>query len=929
LGRVVFLYFLQKKGWLGCPVDAADGGGDWNDGDRNFIKNLFVNFTDKQHFYSHCLTKLFFETLNTKRENDVFVIPNAHPLDGQNPAAVKVPYLNGGLFDNDLPQSNGLDFPENYFADLFDFFDQYNFTIDENSPDDAEVGIDPEMLGHIFENLLEENKDKGAFYTPKAIVQYMCQESLIAYLTTQLALNNNDRASAIEAFVRHNDFDHRNRKDYIVQNAKRIEILLDNVKVCDPAIGSGAFPMGMLQEIFKAKMALDLTLEPAEVKRHIIQNSIYGVDLERGAVDIARLRFWLALVVDEDRPSPLPNLDYKIMQGNSLLESFEGVPLHNLQNTKTALTLVEGGQQLDMFGNRVAQQTRMEFLENKQQDLNDLIDTFFDMTDATQKQSIKRNINDIVHEHLRYNVNITLKDIIDEIATLNDEIVLVKINDNDPKAKKEQKQKAIANKQKAVENLHKEQTRLQNALLTLERIQETNERPYFLWHLYFKDAFENGGFDIVIGNPPYVKEYTNKSAFENIPYYQGKMDLWYSFACHGIDLLKQNGLLAFIATNNWVSNTGASVMRDKITNDAKIKQMIDFGSYMIFENASIQTMIMVFEKTNQNNSYLLDYRKLAGDKTTLSDVIDLLEYNSTEKTHFLTPNFQKQNFINKSLLFSNDTSEKILQLIKSKGNFILNENSEIAQGIVLPQDSINKKSEFILGDDFKVGQGVFVLSNEEKEGLRLNAEENDLVKPYFTTRQLHRWCGSSENDEWIIYTDSKFKKADSINPYPNIKKHLDQFQAIITSDNKPYGLHRAREEYFFKGEKIIVLRKCSGLPTFTYTDFDCYVSATFYVIKTERVNQKYLTALLNSKLIAFWLRNKGKMQGNNYQLDKEPLLQIPIPQISFEAQQPFVALVDAILVGSNVEKTALEAKIDTLVYELYGLTEAEIEQINQ
>ncbi|MBG7613195.1 type II restriction endonuclease, partial [Polaribacter sp. BAL334] len=177
---------------------------------------------------------------------------------------------------------------------------------------------------------------------------------------------------------------------------------------------------------------------------------------------------------------------------------------------------------------------------------------------------------------------------------------------------------------------------------------------------------------------------------------------------------------------------------------------------------------------------------------------------------------------------------------------------------------------------YSVGDGIFSLSEDEKNSLNLLAiEELEIIKPYFTSEQFSRYYATKENKLWLIYTDSKFRDPAEILPYPNIKNHLDKFQEVITSSNKPYGLHRARKEDFFIGEKIIVQRKCPNKPVFTYVDFDTYVSATFYVIKTKRLNQKYLVALLNSKLIEFWLKNKGKMQGNNFQLDKEPLVNIP------------------------------------------------------
>ena len=205
---------------------------------------------------------------------------------------------------------------------LLDFFASYNFTIDENDPDDAEVGVDPEMLGRIFENLLEDNKDKGAFYTPKEIVSYMCRESLIAYLQT--GIDDEPTKEAIRQFVTTHQV-----QEHLPENTDQ---LLKDVKICDPAIGSGAFPMGLLKELFLCRTALEgiSQHQAAEIKKHIIQQNVYGVDIERGAVDIARLRFWLSLIVDEETPQALPNLDFKIMQGNSLLEQYKGVDLSTM-----------------------------------------------------------------------------------------------------------------------------------------------------------------------------------------------------------------------------------------------------------------------------------------------------------------------------------------------------------------------------------------------------------------------------------------------------------------------------------------------------------------------------------------------------------------------------------------------------------------------
>lgn len=316
LGRIVFLHFLQKKGWLGVPAN-----GEWGTGDHDFMLKLFNNASEKQkgNFLDDILEKLFSKGLDQNRSE----IGDIFDTGVEGFRNCRIPYLNGGLFERDYLDKKKSHFPAQYFERLMTMLSQYNFTIDENDPNDAEVGVDPEMLGRIFENLLEDNKDKGAFYTPKEIVQYMSRESLIAYLQTDQ--QEEDKARIRQFVVTHDGELLGNLKDAVDQK-------LINVKICDPAIGSGAFPMGLLRELFLCRSAIEPNIveNAAKIKRHIIQNNIYGVDLERGAVDIARLRFWLSLIVDEKSPEALPNLDFKIMQGNSLLESYEGFDLRDV-----------------------------------------------------------------------------------------------------------------------------------------------------------------------------------------------------------------------------------------------------------------------------------------------------------------------------------------------------------------------------------------------------------------------------------------------------------------------------------------------------------------------------------------------------------------------------------------------------------------------
>jgi len=344
-------------------------------------------------------------------------------------------------------------------------------------------------------------------------------------------------------------------------------------------------------------------------------------------------------------------------------------------------------------------------------------------------------------------------------------------------------------------------------------------------------------------------------------------------------------------------------------------------------------MIMIIKKSSEPREYSFDYRRIIGKKPIFKDVIDLLNKSPNPNNEYLNPTIKRNSYLNRPFTFNKTDIEAILDKIGNKGNERLYEN-EITNGIHSHHDKVNKDMIRKLGQGFKVGDGIFVLSDEEKNKIPFTEKELELIKPYYTSKELKKYYGNRKNSEWIIYTDSRFKDPKAIKPYPNIKKHLDKFQKLITSDNRPYGLHRSRDEEFFKGEKVIVLRKCLE-PTFTYIDFDSYVSAAFYVIKTSRFDLKYLTGLLNSKLIAFWLKHKGKIQGNNFQIDKEPLLSIPIPFINQNNEiikDQIASLVDKIILSKQQNPQAdtsdLENQIDIMVYKLYDLTYDEVKIID-
>ena len=893
LGRLVFIQFLQKKGWMGVPA-----GESWVGGDPDFLQNLFRASAYKDDFVDMVLEPLF-KDLNTPRDNDLVSDYNVHHGN-----QIKVPYLNGGLFEVSSSDSLRFKIPGRYFWNddegeaekhpgILRLFSNYNFTIDENAPDDVEIGVDPEMLSRIFENLLEDNKEKGAYYTPKEIVNYMCRESLIAYLQTN---KTEEEKEAICSFVRTGNAD-------VLEETLKTEIAdkLKTVKICDPAIGSGAFPMGMLKELYTCTRALKGPDDDnaAEVKKHIIQHNIYGVDIEKGAVDIARLRFWLSIVVDEKTPHALPNMDFKIMRGDSLIPTFDG----KYVNLTDKLKHVNSNKIRDAKKRLYALQNGYYTSEGDSK-LELLI-------------QIKCQILEIVKLQMDYEYQQEIEDSAETMNLFNPEPCKdIKID--------EDKRRVVG----LCLKLQRELTASSKSLGDRASI----EIPFFDWKVMFSDVFSNDkeGFDIVIGNPPYIKEGRVSSLYfqpyKKSSYYQGKMDIWYMFACNGLDLLNANGLLCFIATNNWTTSAGAGKLRDKVISETRICNLVDFGAAKMFESASIQTMIMMFQKDSKSDNYAFDYRKLIARKASREEGIALLDKTS-KVAEYYSPTISRKSIKGKNITFSQNND--ILKKILMKTGVIFLNKKELTNGIHPHFDFINKKLSEKHG--FTIGEGVFGLLNSEIGSLSLNELESGPKKPYYNSSDKVIRYIVYDTDLKIIYTNSTFKDPRSMDAYPHLKARLDRYSDVITSDNKPYGLHRARVESFFKGEKIVALRKCNRQPIFAYANGEHYMSATFYVIQTERVCMKYLTCLLNSRLVEFWLRNKGKMQGANYQLDKGPLQQIPIVVASEETQSEMAQILDTIIkVKSedvNADISNYERRINAIVYELYGLSDTDIQII--
>lgn len=879
LGRLVFLHFLQRKRWLGCPKGSTD----WSGGEEDFIAKFFEKSRADgvaNHFHSKYLAPLFFEALNTPdRKGDLF------PL-----TKTRLPYLNGGLFEEDAPSLRTLDFPPLLFEELLGFFGEYHFTIDENDPEDHEVGIDPEMLGHIFENLLEDNKDKGAFYTPKAIVQYMARESLRHYLETHLGPD-----PEIALLLAEKDLTRLDKNGFVKQHAKQIATLLEDVKICDPAIGSGAFPIGLLQEILWTRLTLNWELNTAEdrarLKREIIKNSIHGVDLDPGAVEIARLRFWLALVVDEEIPRPLPNLDYKIMQGDGLLESFEGIDLSRLtepgggQNPFT-ITFLDGSTELDL--GKEANASKLVAAESPAKDIEEKMDRYFAETNPVQKRALHQEIDSVVLEHLRHCVDEKIKMV---LHLVDQQHKLIKGQLVRPRNwLKEKSERRIKELEAEVKSLRETRTRL-------EKLYASKSRPFFLWHLYFRKILDAGGFDIFIANPPYVRA-DNPEALalrkkvEATGLYETlweKWDLYVAFIERGYKFLQSGGVMSYIVSDAYCHSKFAIKSQDWFLKNSKVLRLDFLSDLKVFE-AAVRNVLFFFQKA-EGAEHVPERRR---HKETFGACIDLPSSPQAQATH--------------RLFFLEDQGEK-QQAFKIE-TVPLEDTCYVSVGIVANAHE-------------RLAQGAFTMtditsSTKSSKYSREFAEGKDLDVWSFATVRWIEW-GTARVPSLLRRPTFPELQATTPrlltqrSPGPDPKVCFDEIGRVFTESTVgfiPWHSLKAVQNRSLKKQAKYRSEK-PGPEDRRREDLE-KLSQGFEV--------KYLLAVMNSSVAREWLRARRRSNIHLYPDDWKPL---PIPVVDQATQVSIVKLVDQILTARkanpNADISDLETAIDHKVKQAYGL----------
>lgn len=958
LGQIVFLYFLQKKGWLGVDKDE-----EWGKGERRFLRKLFMDAdATAQNYYVDKLQFLFYEALANDRK-DQFDPSYYQRFD------CKIPFLNGGLFEADYDwQQIIIKIPNTIFSNtdktkagdmgtgILDVFDRYNFTIKEDEPLEKEVAVDPEMLGKVFENMLEitERKSKGAFYTPREIVHYMCQESLIHYLSGAIgeATATGIPKTDIETLVRKGIFAIENdqrildtgkeTESYTFKLPKSIRIdaeLIDeklaDVKICDPAIGSGAFPLGMLHEIVHARQALiphlpaDKRLRPYELKKNTIRHSLYGVDLDPSAIDIARLRLWLSLVVDEDDYTTidaLPNLDYKIMQGNSLIEEYEGVKLFD-----------------------------EEFLETDEDDLKeDKIDQYKAQIDEINHECLILAKNGLYSEEIKAVTEKELRDLKTKITKIRNKNTrdkqanalklldlqsrakvaakkLEKLQEKffdiaSPAEKRQLRDKITTLEWELIKATLVEQNKT-DALAKLEEYKSSGEKPWFLWKLNFSEVFkQKGGFDIVIGNPPYVQiqSFSGQQIQKDIEDQKYETftktgDIYCLFYERGHRILREHAALCFITSNKWMRAKYGEKTRKFFVEKSNPKALIDFASFQVFETATVDTNILLLSKEENR----LQTKACAIEKSFTRET-NLDGYLKAQ--HIVLDNLSSDSWV--------ITSKKLYEIkkrIEQIGIPLKNWDVSIYRGILTG-----------FNDAFIID------GNKKDELIAVDQKSAEIIKPILRGRDIKRYQAEFA-DLWLINSHNGYGDVPpiNINDYPAIKIHLEQIEEMRKSGalgdrakkakglykrddqgKTPFNLRNAAYLPEFDKEKIVypdIMRLPRGSVSFSdfpymYLDLDgFYPEATNFILTGENITT--VLAVLSSEFGIFSFINyySGPIFDNKgFRYKKAYLENIPIPQIKSEQLDCIVRYSHMLRINeTSLSMRYFEQLIDGLVYELY------------
>ena len=807
--RLMFLRFIEKKGWL-----------TYND-NREYLRTLFdateASETD-ENFLNDRLFWAFFRGLGNVTN---LLEESAEVVERRG----NVPFLNGGLFEmhDEYDQRNAVHIPNDKFAEILKLFERYNFTVTESTPLDIEVAVDPEMLGKVFEELVTGRHGTGSYYTPRPVVSFMCRESL------KICLQNktDETEECLGKFVDDSDATE-------IRDPEKVLKVLQTLRICDPACGSGAYLLGMMSELLRLREALFRSQNvdsrtTYQRKLDIIQQNLYGVDKDEFAVNIAMLRLWLSLAVDydDDTPEPLPNLDYKVATGDSLTGPTPEPPDEQFSLEEPLI------QQI--------QEHQTEYL-------------------ITHTDSEKQKLREA-------------------IAELKGQLHGWQANEDE-----------------------------------------------FVWRVEFPEVFQEGGFDIVIGNPPYVRQelispirHILQQLFSEV--YAGTADLYVYFYKRGAELLRTRGVLAYISSNRFLRAAYGRRLREFFSNRMCLHILLDFGSVSVF-GASVDTCIVLVENSDPNGE--------AFSTATFRDEANILR---------LSDAFQECSFF----MHAHDLSPSGWTLTSSNALSLLERLESIGTAL---EEYVNEGfyRGIITGcnDAFIIGESI------RQRLITMDGRSDELIKPLLRGRNLRRWKANSTNEYLIVIassTNREWSWSDARNvseaerifaeTYPAIYNHLNGYRdRLIARDDQGMFYWELRSCVYyaeFEKPKVIYPQTAKSL-------YGCYDKVgTFglnnvYFIPTRDLS---LLAILNSRLFDWYARHKfynlnDPWRGGRLQFFAQYMKKVPIADMTSEQKMALSRLVKQILADPQSDGVRdIEQEIDELVYKLYSLTDAEIELIKQ
>jgi len=759
--RLMFLAFLERKGWMAF------------NGRRDYLRALFDDYIHNDpekrtqaNFHRKRLNALFFMGLSNSREQDVRNEAGYKPIMD---LIGEVPYLNGGLFDKEADDETCF-FPDTVVAHILtDLIYAFNFTVTESTPLDVEVAVDPEMLGKIFEELVTGRHESGSYYTPKPVVAFMCREALKGYLETALLA---EPSEALARFVEEHEGGALRDPEAALEALKRI-------KVCDPACGSGAYLLGMLHELLALRECLFVTrsLDPKNVyerKLEIIQNCLYGVDIDPFAVNIARLRLWLSLIVDFEgaTPLPLPNLNYKIETGDSLT-----APDPSGQN------------QVDMF----RLQKIKDFAALKAEHLN---------SHSERKKEFEKKI-----DNLRA-----------EIATWS----------------------------------------------------HPTGTEGFDWVVEYAEVFmpelaqptsRAGGFDIVLANPPYVRQElisdlkpVLKRVYGDL--YTGTADLYIYFYLRAHQLLRPGGVACFISSNKRLRAGYGETLRRHLLDEQAFMLVVDFGELPVFQTAATFPAIFVWRKEKRGETPT----KWAVVKN-LQECYDegIVEYVSRIAQILPATQFGK----GKSRLNSQKTTSQ-RSIMESKGQRL----GELMGG------------EINFGIKTGFNEAYWIDHSTYKKLVSLNKRNTEIIKPLLRGDDIRRYESHFRN-VFILWVYIGVP----INEYPEILEHLKGYENQLRKrlDQGKYWWELRTCEYYDLFQKPKIIYPIIGKTSRFVMDISGYFTndKTFFL----PTGDWYLLGILNSQSAFEYLKSTcsvlgDEMKGGRLEFRSIYMKTLPIPETS-------------------------------------------------